>query len=360
MDVEEVHQHGDRGHALEHYAQGLLADLWLEPRLLGQPLQVHQGVHGPQGRRHPVEALEPEALLAGVRDPVDDALAHGGGPRLALPACVRCALADLDVQQAQGLAAVVEVAHHEQLCWLIVTGSPLHCAAEDAGVFEHEAVQALEGAPVRLFAVLQGVLVEVDLVPGVAEVLADVVLLGPPRPEVRRHLRPQLQPEKGRGAARDAQPLDASLEPRGLDVRHLLVRAAAALLRAAADEQRLNGEDAGVLIALPQRQLHGRRAAKAVAAARDLAAGQEVVHEHRHRAAERGAGEAPDARVVDGEDDLVPGALAHVGQLAARVVPLEAQSRARVCLGPGDLLRRAVGGTPLHLCVRLHLRDALE
>mmetsp|Transcript_62919 Transcript_62919/g.163436 ORF Transcript_62919/g.163436 Transcript_62919/m.163436 type:complete len:289 (+) Transcript_62919:1542-2408(+) len=224
MDVGQVHEDLGGGHALEHEAPRLLLQLLAS----GDVLHVAQGVHGIERGRGGIEAFEPESLRHGIREAVQDVLLLRPDPALPLPPG-RCGpLSDLDVQHAQTLETALQVAHHEHVLRLgarVLTRAALHLEIGHAGILHHELEQPLEARAARLGAEREGLLVEVDLPQGVAEVLANpTVPLYPWTAALE-----QLQAEKRRCAARGADARHRGAERPGVHLgEQLLLEVAAA------------------------------------------------------------------------------------------------------------------------------------
>mmetsp|Transcript_63111 Transcript_63111/g.167781 ORF Transcript_63111/g.167781 Transcript_63111/m.167781 type:complete len:219 (+) Transcript_63111:1335-1991(+) len=174
VHVQEVHEHLGARHALQHHARGLLDDL-----LVARDAEVQQGVHGPEAGRPAVETLEAVALAARVGHAVHHAAAQRGHAGLALPARLRGLLADLDVQHPELPEPAPEVPHHQQVSGLLpLLGRRVLLGRQHPEVVHEERHQGRHAALACLLAQRHHLLVEADLVGGVAQVLSDVVVAG--------------------------------------------------------------------------------------------------------------------------------------------------------------------------------------
>mmetsp|Transcript_109905 Transcript_109905/g.309988 ORF Transcript_109905/g.309988 Transcript_109905/m.309988 type:complete len:204 (+) Transcript_109905:1038-1649(+) len=203
-----MHEDVGRRHPLQHQAGRLFAcRLHVVPEM-----HVHQRVHRSQRLRLPVEALQTEALRGGVGQPVDEALPHGGEPRLSFPSRRSGLLPHLDINHAEAVAAVTEVPQHKQLHWRRVICAAFFYDLHDSSVLEHESEQGVQAATAHLLQQATS-FVKTDLVHRAAEVFADPVRRGA---TYGWHRKPDV--EEGRGAAGHAQPLRGRVEHAWLHV----------------------------------------------------------------------------------------------------------------------------------------------
>mmetsp|Transcript_5895 Transcript_5895/g.16760 ORF Transcript_5895/g.16760 Transcript_5895/m.16760 type:complete len:557 (+) Transcript_5895:278-1948(+) len=119
-----------------------------------------------------VEALQPEALLGGVRHPVHDLVPARRAAGLALPTGDGRLAPDLDVEHPAGGEALPEVLQEQQLPWLRLQPLTNHAPRpQDAAVVHGEPVEE----PV-LWAEQGHLLVERQLVHGVRQIFGDPVV----------------------------------------------------------------------------------------------------------------------------------------------------------------------------------------
>mmetsp|Transcript_56816 Transcript_56816/g.164571 ORF Transcript_56816/g.164571 Transcript_56816/m.164571 type:complete len:284 (-) Transcript_56816:959-1810(-) len=205
MGISEVHEDLGGRHPLEHETEGLLAFLRLRHV---EPHDVKQWVHGFQRWRRAVKAFQPEALALGVGEAIQDVLLQRGDPAFPLPASVGCLFADLDVQHAELLEAVAQISHHQELFGRLLGEAPLHGASGHPGIFQHVAQQRAQAASGVGGEVGTAKLVELDLVPRVTQIFADVIVSRQPLP----HRVPEHEAEERSRSAGNAKTTDGQLE----------------------------------------------------------------------------------------------------------------------------------------------------
>mmetsp|Transcript_86423 Transcript_86423/g.245016 ORF Transcript_86423/g.245016 Transcript_86423/m.245016 type:complete len:478 (+) Transcript_86423:672-2105(+) len=177
-------------HALQGKALGFLCVL-LEDRRHAP--HVEKRIFRVEPHRWIHEALEAQPLHAGVRHGVQDVLPPGVDHRLALPGHGGGPVSDLQVQQPGPRALQHEVLHHQQvqLPQVLPVRPPDLEAAQGAPVPDH----VVQEVPPRRALQVLGRLVELELVGGTAQVLAEAFVA---QPAVSALLD---EPVEGRGAS---------------------------------------------------------------------------------------------------------------------------------------------------------------